>query len=107
MVAATAPLAIVKTKAVEAVQPVKFIGPDHNLMLEHNLYTFALHKSGDSKKAEEFVDWHQENIKYWLRELRKDPNFHKDPTKAAQLAQFEGQTFENLWKLYNSAMPSQ
>jgi hypothetical protein len=87
----------------DKIHPTEFLDQhDFNLHMDHELYTFAMHKCGDPKKAADLGTWYHKTMKYWLKELRKDPNFHKNPTKSAQLAQFEGQTFDNLWKLFRA-----
>jgi hypothetical protein len=96
-------LAIVMAPAVVAKQTEPYYSSKHlkDCSLDIPMRDWALSKCGDSKRADRFIAWYRETLQYWLRELRRDPNFHRNPTKAAQLAQFEGQTFDNLWKLFN------
>lgn len=100
ILAVTAPIA--KAKAAE---PAKVVVTDRNLIIEHNMYTWALHKCGDPVKAEHFTTWYRMTLQSWKDILRKcGDTIFTDPTRIKQrleLEQFEGQTFDNLWKLFN------
>jgi hypothetical protein len=86
------------------IRPNSSISATFNLHMDHQLYTFAMHKCGDPKKAAEFGTWYAQNMKYWQRELKRQGKaFFDSPKQVAHLSKFEGQTFENLWKLYNES----
>lgn len=55
-----------------------------------------------NRDARRFITWIEKTTEYWINRIRRNKGVLDDPEQVRRLSQIEGQSYDNLWKLYKS-----